>query len=409
MNLVELFSISFEALRERRLRASLTILMVVMGASLIVALDGTGNGFTTFIDNQFSTLGANVLILNPRSQSFKMDKMVVDAISRLDGVSEVVPFIQQISPISSGREEQMTVVVGVDQSKLPLLFPTISLQSGHSVAATDSIGILLGGEVAHLSSPEGAFAALGETVRVNYQKYEGGKSVTIKRAFNVRGILDTLGSGVVPVDTMVFTSLPAANSLYGRGGSYDGTYVVTERPELNNAVRDRIRGRYGGDINIVSPQAIADAIDRITSGVYLFIGIVASVSLMVASVGIVTTLHTSMMERIKEIGLLKALGFNNALVLSLFLNEAAIIGIIGGTLGIVSGMGLSQVMSLFVGRNIRIGAAVGRGFAVEIIPWFDPLDLLSTWALCVVLSMVAGFYPAWRASRLDPVVALRHE
>jgi len=404
MNLVETFSLAYEALKERRLRSTLTIIMVVMGASLIIALDGTGNGFSGFIDSQFKTLGTNVIILQPRSSSFKMDKTFIDSISKIEGVSEVIPYIQQISPISSGGEDQSTIVVGVDQSKLPLLFPTISLQNGAYVASSDSVGIALGSEIADTDSASGPFASVGQTAKLKYQRYEGTKPVISQRAFSVRGTLNTIGSSIVPVDNMVFISLSAADSFFERGGIYDGVYVVTEGTELNSAVQNRIRDRYSSDITITSPQAIANVIDNIKSGVYLFITIVAYVSLLVASVGIITTLHTSMMERIKEIGLLKALGFNNTLVLTLFLDEAAIIGIVGGCIGMGSGIGLAYVMSSFVGKSFKIS-----GTSIQIIPSFNPVTLLNTWLLCVILSMISGFYPAWRASRLDPVVALRHE
>lgn len=411
MNLFQLFSLSFEALKERRLRAGLTTLMVVMGASLIVALNGTGNGFTAFVDDQFKSVGANVLILNPRGENIEMDIALVDEIARFRGVEDMIPYIQTISSIVSRGEEQSSIVVGVEQSKLPLLFPTMSFKVGMFVSESDSIGIILGNEVARSSDQNGVFAGLGQTVKVKYQTYEGQKPVAVERSFVVRGILDYVGSGVVPVDQMVFISTSAANNLFDRGGEFDGFYLVTENPELNEEVRQRIREIYGSDLIIISPQMIADMIQQISGGVYLFINIVAMVSLLVASVGIITTLQTSMMERIREIGLLKALGFNKRLILGLFLCEAMIIGILGGSIGVGLGMGLSHVVGAFLGGSLGIESmpGAGRGFTLQLTPVFDLANLLSTWALCVVLSMISGFYPSWRASRLDPVVALRHE
>ena len=412
MNLFQLFSLSFEALKERRLRAGLTTLMVIMGASLIIALNGIGNGFTAFVNDQFSSVGANVLILSPRGENIEMDTTLADELARFHGVEEVIPYIQQISIFVSQGEEQSAIVVGVEQSKLPLLFPTISFEMGTFVSESDSIGIMLGNEVARSSDESGGFAGLGQTVKVKYQSYERQKPVAVERSFVVRGILDYIGSGVVPVDQMVFLSSSAANNLFDRGGDFDGFYLVTETPELNEEVRQLIQEIYGSDIIIISPQMIANMIQQITGGVYLFINSVAMVSLLVASVGIITTLQTSMMERIREIGLLKALGFNKRLILGLFLYEAMIIGILGGSIGVVLGMGLSHGMSTLLGRSLGIGSmpgAGGRSFSLQLVPVFDPRNLLSTWVLCVVLSMISGFYPSWRASQLDPVVALRHE
>ncbi|KYH39706.1 MAG: ABC transporter permease [Candidatus Bathyarchaeota archaeon B26-2] len=386
--------------------------MVVMGASLIVSLNGTGNGFRNFVNEQFSSLGANVLILSPRSESIEMNTALADEIARFKGVEEVIPYIQQISTVVSRGEEQTSIVVGVDQSKLRLLFPTLSLKVGTLVSESDSIGIVLGSEVARLSEEREAFAGLSQTVKIKYQTYEGQNPQIVQRSFVVRGILDYIGSGVVPVDQMVFISTRAADNLFNRGGNFDGFYVITENPELNEEVRRRLQERYGGDLVIISPQVIADMIQQISGGVYLFIRIVAMVSLLVASIGIITTLQTSVMERVREIGLLKALGFNKRLILVLFLCEAMTIGIIGGSIGVLLGMGLSHGMSVLLGRSLQIRAPTSGGrrvFSLHIVPAFDPWNLLSTWVLCVVLSMISGFYPSWRASRLDPVVALRHE
>jgi len=412
MNLFQLFSISFEALKERRLRTSLTILMVIMGASLIVALNGTGNGFTNFVNDQFRTLGANVLILSPRGENIEMNTALSEDMTKFDGVDEVLPYIQQISTIVSQGKEQTSIVVGVDQSKLPLLFPTLGFEVGTFVSESDSIGIILGNEVVRSSEQGGEFAGLGQTVKIMYVTYEEQKPEPVQRSFVVRGILNYIGSGVVPVDQMVFVSTSAANSFFNRGGDFDGFYIVTENPDLNEEVRLLIEDTYGSDIIIISPQLISNTINQITGGVYLFINVVAMVSLLVASVGIITTLQTSMMERIKEIGLLKALGFNKRLILGLFLCEAMIIGIVGGSIGLALGMGLSHGMSTLLVRSIlpeNLGAEGGRSFSLQLIPAFDPWNLLFTWALCLTLSMISGFYPSWRASRLDPVVALRHE
>jgi len=412
MNILQLFSLSFEALKERRLRASLTTLMVVMGASLIVALNGTGNGFSNLVNDQFSSLGANVLILSPRGENIEMDNVLADGIARFRGVADVVPYIQQISTIVSQREEQTSIAVGVDQSKLPLLFPTISFEAGAFVSESDSIGITLGNEVVRSTYESGAFAGLGQTIKIRYQTYEGQRLVTVERSFVVRGILDYIGSGVVPADQMVFVSTSAARNLFNRGGDFDGFYVVTQDPNLNEEVRRMLQDRYGRDMIIISPQLIANMIQQISGGVYLFINVVAMVSLLVASVGIVTTLQTSVMERIKEIGLLKALGFTNGLVLGLFLCEALIIGITGGGIGVFLGMVLSHGMSVLLGRSLQIESIMGggrRAFSLQLTPAFDLGNVFTTWILCVLLSTASGFYPSWRASQLDPVVALRYE
>jgi putative ABC transport system permease protein len=393
---MSLLSLSFEALKERRLRATLTILMVVMGGSLIVAVNGISAGTVTYIDQVFSTLGANLLVVTPRGSDFEMDDGIVEEFSEFNGVMDVVPFIQEVSVISSRSESQSIVTLGLDQSKLSLVFPTIAVDSGSLVSSSDGIGVLLGNQIVYSSEEAEPFTDLGQTVKIRYARAEDGKQAVDEKAYNVRGVLSYLGSGIIPVDQMAFVSISSANSFFDRHGNYDGVYVITESPDLNDVLQDGLSEAY--NVNIISPKTISEMISKISTAISIFVGNIAAVSLMVASVGIITTLWTSMMERIREIGILKAIGFSNSLIMRLFLNEAVIIGVVGGGIGMILGVGLAFAMRRFF-----------AGEFAAINPIFTPQTFIFTWVLCLVLSVISGFYPAWRASQLDPVVALRHE
>ncbi|NHI03182.1 hypothetical protein DYY67_0303 [Candidatus Nitrosotalea sp. TS] len=120
-------------------------------------------------------------------------------------------------------------------------------------------------------------------------------------------------------------------------------------------------------------------------------------------VGIVTTLYNSVTERIREIGTMKAIGAQNLDILELFIVEAALIGIIGASLGLIIGMGAGYVLSIFTTTNVQ-----GSG-SIHIPPIYVLTDLLKVWILSVTLSLAAGIYPAWKASRLSPMVALRRD
>ena len=393
---MSLISLSYEALKERRLRATLTILMVVIGGSLIVAVNGISTGTVTYVNQVFSTMGANLLIVTPRGTDFHMDDQVIKEFSRVSGVTDVVPFIQEVSFISSRSESQAIVVVGVDQSKLNLVFPTISVQTGDTVATSDNIGILLGNQIVYSSKEAEAWTSLSQTVKIGYTSSEDGRQVVEQKAYTVRGVLNFLGSGIIPVDEMGFISVSSAKTFFNRHGDFDGVYVITRSSDLNDAVRDDLTANY--NVNIISPKTIADTIAKISNAISIFVDNIAAVSLLVAAVGIITTLWTSMMERIREIGILKAIGFNNQLILRLFLNEALIIGVLGGGLGLILGVGLAFAMVQFFSGDFS-----------AVNPIFTPQTFIFTWILCIGLSVMSGFYPAWRASRMDPVVALRHE
>jgi putative ABC transport system permease protein len=223
------------------------------------------------------------------------------------------------------------------------------------------------------------------------------KVVTKRKSFQVKGVLNELGNMLI--DNQVYVSLPAAASLLEKGGEYSGIYVITRDPGLNDEVVERIKEIYGKNIGVTSPKAIAETINRILGTFNAYIQSIAAISLLVGAVGIVTTLFTSVMERTREIGLLKALGFSNETVLALFLAESGVIGLVGGLMGVVAGVGGAHLLSVLT--------PFGEG--VNINPTFKLGDIAYVWGLSLTLSLLAGLYPAWRASKLSPLTALRKE
>jgi putative ABC transport system permease protein len=154
---------------------------------------------------------------------------------------------------------------------------------------------------------------------------------------------------------------------------------------------------YGGTIGIITPKAILQAREQFVSGNNSFIQSVAFIALLVGAIGIITTLYTSVNERVHEIGTMKAIGAQKSFILSLFLMEALIIGILGSTLGVITGIGGAYIMSGFT----------GGGAQPHITPVFPAIDLFTVWLLSFLISGIAGLYPAWKASRLSPILALR--
>ncbi len=178
----------------------------------------------------------------------------------------------------------------------------------------------MGYNLAYPSGSSKPIARQDQTVTIELQKVEskGGidKIVVKKKSFQVKGILEELGSQ--EIDSVAFVSLPAANALFEKGGYYDAIYVITIDPEENDAVEERIREIYGKNIGITSPKALAETIGDVMGAWNVFVSTIASVSMFVGAVGIVTTLYTSVMDRTREIGLLKAIGYGNKSILFMF-------------------------------------------------------------------------------------------
>jgi putative ABC transport system permease protein len=260
-----------------------------------------------------------------------------------------------------------------------------------------------------LANPEGQstpFLTVGQTVKASYSftdPYTGEDKVE-SRSFVIRGIMDQTGNQ--NIDRAVIIAPEIANSLLHKNGRYDSLMLVVPSPDDMTTVQDEIRVIYGNGIGISTPQAALQARQQFTSGFSSFILAIALVSLVVGAVGIVTTLYTSVMERIREIGTIKAIGAVNREILLIFLSEASIIGVAGATLGLIFGMVAGSFLTGPFGFR---GGGGGGGAGQEITPVYLPTDLLYVWILSVGLSLMAGIYPAWKASRLEPIVALRRE
>lgn len=414
-----MFRIPIGALNERRVRAALTITMVMVGAALVTSLNGMTAGFNKFLDNQLSALSGNVLIVTP-SQALTISQMAksfgssqqeqpkitlneatVTNIRRIAGVNSAVPYIAGTAKVRGGGQEQTVPIMGLDQTKLASLWPKTTYESGSPLTSADSLGIVLGHDIAHPAGQAGPFATLHQsvTVEVSVTEVQGQteRVVTRSRSFQVKGIMD---GGNAITDGRIFVSLPAANTLLQKGGVYSGIYVVTKDVDENDRVESEIRRVYGNNIGISSPRSISSSIHTVLSVFNTFVSSIAGVSVLVGGVGIITTLYTSVMERTKEIGLLKALGFSGREVLLVFLLESAIIGALGGTIGLIVGS---------MGAQFMAGSAPYGGGAFKFSAVLLPKDLALTWLLSVSVSCVAGLYPSWRASKMSPVVALRKE
>ncbi|MCD6380898.1 MAG: ABC transporter permease, partial [Candidatus Odinarchaeota archaeon] len=230
---LELLQLSYEALTERKLRASLTILMVVIGTSLIVAVDGISTGTVSYINNQIEIMGVNILVVTPRSSDVTLDDNAVSRISQIDGVYAVVPFYQQVANVFVGRDSKSVVVIGIEQEKLHLVFPSIEVKEGTTVSESDRVGTLLGYSVVYERKGAEPWVSMGQSVKIVYSKSVSGKTQVYSKSFIVRGVLDYLGSGIIPVDQSVFIPLSVAESFFDKKGKYDGLYVITEDPSLN--------------------------------------------------------------------------------------------------------------------------------------------------------------------------------
>jgi putative ABC transport system permease protein len=169
-----------------------------------------------------------------------------------------------------------------------------------------------------------------------------------------------------------------------------------------STVTKLITDHFDGQVTVISSTAVLSLLSTIFSTVQLFLGGIAAISLVVAGIGIMNIMIVSLIERTREIGILKALGMKNPTVLSVFLGESVIIGLIGAFAGVALGWVIANVVS-----RILASGVFGGGF--QVAPLLTPEVFGGALLFGVGVSVIFALYPAWRASRLKPVDALRYE
>ena len=417
MKLGDIVGYSTRAIKERYLRSALTILMVLLGAMLLTGLNGLGEGFNYNITKQFEGLAPDVITLTPSpvvggpgddpdepdsAPPVELNLLTLKSVERLDGVVEAIPSFRSGLQIEYNGKSQTTSFIGINPQKLIYVLPGLEFVEGDFTDPSDSTGILLGFTVAYPGGLEREpFAEVGNLVCVKTGKQEivGGveKVVMDKKCFVVRGVLAE--TGTVFYDNSISVPLASANNFMDKKNIYDTIFVVVDPEVGNDAVTEEIREVYGDGIGITTPAQIQETIQGFVGSFNIFLSSIGFISLLVGGVGIVTTLYTSVTERTKELGTLKALGATNGNIIFLILFEAVIIGVVGASAGLLAGYGLGWILTQY-----GFGAQFG-----DLVPIFRVDAMINVWLTAVTLSILAGTYPAWRAGKMTPMEALRRD
>jgi len=413
------FLMAFKALKDRKLRTGLTILGIVIGTSMIVALVASTTGLTTSITGQMSKMGATTLTLMSTSARAPIKDEDVVVLQSFDGVKEVIPYYSTRLQINYGSTTLSVQVFGFDLNLLYSLYRGLELDRGSFTDTYDPTGAVIGSSIARPPEKELPSVDINEILLLQRAGTTGRSSTTSNYAYLVKGVLKPFGAaGFTNIDETIFLSSFGAR-LTLKLTSYSGAYVIADSPDVVATVQENVQNYFGTNVRIMGAQAMLETVQSITGQLTLFMGGIAAVSLFVAGVGITNTMFVSIMERTREIGILKAIGYKAGNILTMFLAEASLTGIVGGILGTITGSLLSFVLSGGIG-GIRIGtpgmgtpgmmggasrASSSMGFTPAITSELLIFSLLFP----IGISIVAGLYPAWRASRLNIVLALKYE
>ncbi len=404
-NLEEYFKIALRNLKTRSLRSWLTILGIVIGVFLIISLLSLSEGIKITITKQLKSLGGDMIFVMPGDISrpltmmlggAKLEKEDITTIKKTEGVDEVLATSFQPVVMRYGNEGKTVLLAGVPWEEGQAIlqkFQGWSLSKG-KWPVPGKKEIIIGKLV-----EEDVFKG---KIQLNTEAVIKGKK------FEIVGVLNSLGSK--QDDTQIYLDMDIYQELTGekRGTAQYAMVKVKEGVSVNKVAenikenlqetRKRRAGTDVADFSVITSSKISGIADTILGIIQFAIMIFAGIAVLVGGIGITNTMFTSVRERTREIGIMKAVGARNSAVLSIFLIEAGIIGFSGGVGGTILGAIFAKIIEAYSQVHPIFY------FSASITPGLIIFGLIFSF----IVGCLSGFFPARRAAMLKPVEALRH-
>ena len=424
MKTKDIFSYAFSAIKLRKLRAGLTTLGVVIGIAAIVALLSITQGLQIAIASQLQRgFATDTLIVSTggglgiggTDSGFNLlfnDTKTIDAI---ENVTTSLAIIQRIGYIKSGEQTRRVTIVGVDYVAYKEIYgSTFLAEAGEIPLNPENTTVVVGKRVSDPWNNGTLFCSVGDSVEILWTNTTARPLRNETYTGEIAAVLQEVGGFTIggPSDSNIYIPISQAQSFFG---TEKCETIIVKLKSDDKATIDStakaIKEAFSGQVSVTSSTAVLNIISSVFSTIELFLAGIAAISLLVAGIGIMNIMIVSLMERTREIGILKALGMKNQTVLLIFLGEAVIIGFLGAVIGVGTGWGLAQVVVrvLNFGGGERFGSQAAVTGGIIINPVLTPTVLLGAMAFGLMVSVVFALYPAWRASKLKPVEALRYE
>ena len=384
----ESMRMAWRSLMMGKLRAFLTMLGIIIGVGAVIALISIGQAATGSVTSQIQSLGSNLITITPLRSSGAVLYYPQD----ITWLKQMVPQISADAPLMTGQvtsdygaQTYSTSLMGTTPDSLKIQGRTLA--AGRYIIASD---VTYRRDVAVVGQTVeqqlfGAGSAMGQTIYVN------GTPLTVIGVLNTAG-----GSFGANEDDVILTPITTAEEILGTNQI---TSVIAEARSANvaplavaqiEAVMDT-RFANTNAAMVVSQDQILSTLSTITSTLTLMLGGIAGISLLVGGIGIMNIMLVTVAERTREIGLRKAIGARRGAILTQFLVESGILSLVGGAIGALLGSLGAKIMATALGWSGGV----------------DSSSIILALGFSLVVGVVFGMWPAMRASRLDPIEALR--
>ncbi len=420
----DIFSYAFSAIKLRKLRAGLTTLGVVIGIAAIVALLSVTQGLQVAIAGQLQKgFATDTLIVSTggglgvggTDSGFNLLVNDTKTIDTIENVTTSLAIIQRVGYIKIGEQTRRVTIVGIDYAAYKEIYgSTFIAETGEIPLNPENDTVVVGKRVSTPWNNGTLFCSVGDSVEILWTNTTARPLKNETYTGKIAAVMQEVGGFTIggPSDSNIYIPISQAQSFFGTDKC---EIIIVKLKSDDKAVIDStakaIREAFSGQVSVTSSTAVLNIISNVFSTIELFLAGIAAISLLVAGIGIMNIMIVSLMERTREIGILKALGMKSRTVLLIFLGEAVIIGFLGAVIGVGAGWTLAQVVvrALNFGGGTRFGnqAAVSNGLTIN--PVLTPTVFVGAMAFGLMVSVVFALYPAWRASKLKPVEALRYE
>jgi len=396
--------LSSSNVKKRKLRVFLTLLGIMIAIATIFMLISLSIGLQEAVQEQFRLLGADKFFIQPKGQlggpgtggAIELTDNDFDVIKKISGVKEATYYTAASAKIEYKDKVRYFAAVGLDLDTADLFTESSSYKAleGRFIKKGDIDGVMLGYQYAHNNLFEKPIKA-GDKILIN------GKE------FNVKTILSSTGDP--QNDQLVYMSIKDLRALFNIPTRIDFFIVQIESGEdikVVAAATERKLMKSRGldektiDFTVITPEELLKSFEMVLNIITGFLLGVAAISLLVGGIGIANTMFTSVLERTKEIGIMKSIGAKNSDILIIFLMGSALLGLAGGLLGIGLGYTVSKTIE-YIGVN---------QLNTNLLKAATPLYLvIGCIAFAVLSGSISGTIPAYRASKIKPVDALRYE